>query len=305
MKDKLFVSLFLVAVLVAAVVVVVTLQSDAPAPAGPPPEQVVEVERSQVDLPPLPVRPVAVPQPELPPAPEVVAATPEVAASTDEAVPLTMLQQLQLIRTNYYYDSFTQVGQRKIGKMMSHLTRRTVTVNEGDELEAGTGVVVESLDAEKAIVRLGDVTDEMICVGHPRFDFLKEWQQRAQRPTEEERELARMVYMAQHGDRANARAAAAGRPPAKEWHPKTMDQLRDEMLTYLETTGAEAAIRQGMKTREGVRHPLDLTPEEVEASRRAYYGAMGIDPNTEPTYRDEERNEPYWRTLDLPPPQKQ
>jgi len=302
MKDKLVVSLLLVAVLVAVVVVIVTMRNrPVPAPVGPPkPAEVGQTERPQVELPP-PVRHVEAPAPEPMPAtaPEVVEATSEVPGSTAEAA-LDPLEQLRLIDTNYYYDSFTQIDQKKIGKMMSHVTRRVVTVNEGDELEPGSGVIVESLDPEKAVVRLGDVTDVMICVGHPRFDFLKEWQKLAQKPTDKQRKLAFEHYMAVYGNRANARAIAAGRPPAKEWHPKTKEELKKEMEHYLETTAKEAAERQGTQTRPGVPNPRDLTPEQIAANKAAYRKAMGIPPDAPDPWRDEEKWEPRTKKLGLP-----
>ena len=226
-----------------------------------------------------------------------MAATPEVAASTQEAY--SDLDTLQWVHSRYVYEHFTQLGNTRVGKMFNHDTRQTFTVNEGDELEPGTGVTVVSLDAEKAVVQLKDATDTMICTGNPKYAFAREWQKNPQPPTDEQRRLALEVYMAEHGNYANQRARRAGRPPAAPWREKTDEELIAEMKHYLATTGREAEERQNTGYVWHQPDPRLLTPEQIQKNRQDYYRAMGIDPNTPPIYRDEERREGLIRGVKL------
>lgn len=297
MKDKLMIVVLLAAVLVAVLAVILVNRRPAPPVV---PVRPVAVERLvKPETPPVVVRPpiedvpVAVAQPVEAP----VAATPELPSSTSEPE-YTDFDNLQWIHSKYVYESFTQLGSTRVGKMFNHESRQTFTINEGDELEPATGVMVESLDSEKAIVRLRDATDTMICTGNPRYAFLEEWRKNPQPPTPEEERLAFEVYMAQHGLRANLAARRAGRPPAPAWREPTEDELRDQMRHYLATTGKEAEEFQKdyIWTQP---NPRLLTPEQIEKNRQAYYKAMGIPPDTKPIYRHEERYEPRVKKLGL------
>lgn len=298
MRERLIVATLVLAVVLAIVaVVLVRLYS----PAEPPVRPMAAAPEAPVYRPSAPPvgapLPAMAPEPAREPAPLPEESTPVVAA-TPEA-PADDFADLQWIHSKYIYESFTQLGRLRVGRMFNHESRQSSTVNEGEELEPGSGVVVESLDGERAIVRLRDATDVMICTGNPKYAFLAEWQKHPRPPTDEERRLAHEHYMAQHGLRANVLAARAGRPPAPPWREPTEEEMRDAMLNYLATTGQEAEKRQNEGYVWRQPDPRLLTPEKIAENRRAFYRAIGAPEDTEPIYRDEERWEPRIPKLGL------
>jgi hypothetical protein len=296
LRDKPVMGMLILACVAAIVAVVAVSLKSSPPPGNLPPSVPTTISEIPIKQPAPKFQGIGVNRVEAPVVQSTtaptVAATQEtkVSAGPDEST------KLRWAAVEFIYKSFTRVDKTKIGKFYSHKSRDEFSVREGGQLEPG--VLVQSLSAEVAIVRLGDSTYELKCTGNPKYAFLNKGPS-TEAPTDEEHRLGHERYMLQHGNRAIALAEKAGRPPARPWSPKTADQMKAEMEKYLATTGKEAEKRQNEGYEWRQPDPRTLTREQMEANRRKHLETVGMDPNTKPIYRDEKRWEPRIEKLEI------